>query len=475
MSPGPHSGPPAQARESGAVGRGVLIAYSLPMAGYMMLSIPFSIYLVKFGTDSLLIAPATIATIYGIGRLWDAVSDPLAGYLSDRTRARSGRRRSWMRASALPVALTFYMLWSPPAGLEIPGLILWMAAAILLYETAQTAFIVPYTAWGMELTSGYHERTRVFGYRHVIGACGYGLGLACVYLLRRAEEEPWLAGAASLAAGGVFAAAILFAASRVPERQDYQGRGGVNLWRAFQDVFANPHARLILLVYAIESFGAASIGGLSPYIVEYVIGVEDLLELLLLFWIVPQFIFTPLWLALSRRIGKKRLWMLGMGILSLAFGGNMALGPGTVALVLSLVFALGLGTGIAGVVVYALKADVVDYDEMLTGERKEGAYAAVWNFIRKAGGGISIILAGYLLQRSGFVPNAEQTSTVRWTILSLAGGFPAVTYAIGLFLFRRYSLNEAEHAVVVEQLRRRGPPGTESQTDGNGHPREDER
>ena len=190
------------------------------------------------------------------------------------------------------------------------------------------------------------------------------------------------------------------------------------------------------------------------------IGVEDLLELLLLFWIVPQFAFTPLWLALSRRIGKKRLWMLGMGILSLSFAGNLALGPGTVVLVLSLVFALGLGTGIAGVVVYSLKADVVDFDELRTGERKEGAYAAVWNFIRKAGSGISIILAGYLLQWSGFVPNVEQVPAVRWTILGLAGGLPAVCYAIGLVLFRRYSLNEAEHAEVVDQLRRRNRSGT---------------
>ena len=459
MEEGRASGSPGTAPAGAGVSRGLLIAYSLPMAGYMMLSIPFGIYLVKFGTDSLLIAPAAISTIYGIGRIWDAFSDPLAGHLSDRTRARSGRRRSWMLASALPVAATFWMLWSPPEGLSAAWTIAWVAAAILLYETAQTAFIVPYTALGLELTEAYHERTRVFGYRHVIGACGYALGLGCVYLLRRAEEEPWLADVASLAAGAAFAGAILFAASRVRERPDFQGRGGVHMRRAFADVFRNPHARLILGVYAIESFGSASIGVLAPYIVEYIIGVEDLLELLLAFWIVPQFVFTPVWLALSRRIGKKRLWMLGMGILSVSFAGQMALGPGTVVLVLGLVFALGMGTGIAGVVVHALKADVVDYDELRTGERKEGAYAAVWNFVRKAGAGLSVVLMGYLLQAAGFVPNAEQSPAVRWTILALAGGFPAVCYAIGLALFRRYSFNEAEHAEVAARLRRASRSG----------------
>ena len=154
--------------------------------GFMMM--PFSIWLMKFSTDVLLIAPGIFGTLFMIGRIWDAISDPVVGFLSDRSTAARGRRRAWMYASAIPVGLTTAMLWSPPFMLEGMALVVWMGSALLLYETAATCFFVPYGALGMELTSNYHERTRLFGYRHVIAAVGSMVGLGAVYLMRTASD-----------------------------------------------------------------------------------------------------------------------------------------------------------------------------------------------------------------------------------------------------------------------------------------------
>ena len=120
------------------------------------------------------------------------------------------------------------------------------------------------------------------------------------------------------------------------------------------------------------------------------------------------------------------------------------------------------GIGIGSIVVPSILADIIDYDELQTGERKEGVYTVAWNFIRGAGGGLAIGVGGLLLQWAGYDGEAQvQTKTVITTILVIAGGFPAAGYAIGMILFSRFSLNEAEHADVLAELRRR--PGEEEE------------
>ncbi|TFG82738.1 MAG: MFS transporter, partial [Erysipelotrichales bacterium] len=103
-------------------------------------------YLVFFATVILGIPGSLAGLAVGISVFWDAVTDPVAGYLSDRTRTRFGRRRPWMLASALPVGLTYFAIWAPPGSLSGGALSLWIAGAILLFYSAMTVFNVPYTA-----------------------------------------------------------------------------------------------------------------------------------------------------------------------------------------------------------------------------------------------------------------------------------------------------------------------------------------
>ncbi len=143
----------------------IIWAYSAPRIAFGIMGILFATYLMKFSTDVLLIAPAVMGMLIAASRLWDAVSDPLVGYLSDNTRSRYGRRRIWMFYSAIPIGIGLIMMWSPPTGLVNLELVIWMGIALLVYETASTAFYVPHGALGVELTPNYHERTRLFGYK----------------------------------------------------------------------------------------------------------------------------------------------------------------------------------------------------------------------------------------------------------------------------------------------------------------------
>jgi len=134
--------------------------------GFMFLLI--SIYLMKFATDVLGMSAAVMGMILFLGRgVWDAFADPIAGYLSDRTNTKMGRRRPWLFASAIPLGFTFVLLWMPPRDLSPTMVIVWMSVMVVAFYSMSTVLIIPHTALGAELTDSYHDRTRIFGGRHL--------------------------------------------------------------------------------------------------------------------------------------------------------------------------------------------------------------------------------------------------------------------------------------------------------------------
>ncbi len=427
-------------------------AYSLPVVWLGSLGLVQSLYLMKFATDVLLIAPAVMGMIYGLGRIWDAISDPLAGYLSDRSQARRGRRRSWMYASAVPIGVGTVMLWSPPDALGPVALVAWIGVAYFAYETANTAFQVPHGALGVELTSNYHERTRLFGYRHLFMAVGMIFGVAGFEWLRRADDQRAVAFAFSVIFGVALTATILYTTMRLPERSEYSGRGSDRITKAFADVLRNPHARLILIVYGVETFGSSSLALLATYVMQYVIAAPEMTTPFILLYFVPQFAFTPMWMALSRRVGKKHLWVFSMSMLTIGYSCLFFVRDYGTDLLFVTAGILGLGGGCGMVVAPSVKADVIDYDEYLTGERKEGAYLAVWNFVRKAAMGLSAMMTGFVLQWIGFEPNVEQSESTKNAMMMLFSFMPAGGYLIGTLIFLRFRFNEREHARVREIL-----------------------
>jgi GPH family glycoside/pentoside/hexuronide:cation symporter len=128
--------------------RKTLVTYAAPALGFGFMTMLVNTYFMKFATDALAIPAATMGGILLASRAWDAVADPIAGYLSDRTRTRLGRRRPWLMLGALPLALGFTLAWSPPGGLSSGGLVLWMGAAMLLYFTSLTLCRMPHEALG---------------------------------------------------------------------------------------------------------------------------------------------------------------------------------------------------------------------------------------------------------------------------------------------------------------------------------------
>ena len=185
--------------------------------------------------------------------------------------------------------------------------------------------------------------------------------------------------------------------------------------------------------------------------------------LILIIYQLPQFLFAPLWIKLSRVTGKRNLWIAGTVISALSFGSLVFAGPGDDLWVYTCCFFAGVGGGTGAVLPSAMQADIVDYDEYTTGERKEGAYLSVWNLIRKISGSVTAFVVGLVLQFSGFEPNVEQNAATQDAIRYLLALMPAGCYLIGAVLLLKYTFNEQEHRAVraeLDRLRFHSTPGS---------------
>jgi GPH family glycoside/pentoside/hexuronide:cation symporter len=402
-----------------------------------------------------------MGVIFSVSRIWDAFLDPVCGYVSDRTRHSFGRRRLWMLVSIVPITATFVMLFSPPQTLSVAALTTWMAIGVVGFYSAQTFFSIPHLSLGAELTTNYHERSRLFGLRHAAFTAGSILALASMQIFIGAEREGpavarTTAETVAWIAAGITFVLILFCVVRVRERPEFQGRAIGNPYQAFRDVWRNPHARLLIVVTFIENVGSAAIGALTLYVAQYVVGRIDLAPLIILFYMVPSTISVPMWIPLSRRFGKIKLWIFSMVLTGLSFGVMCVLpflpeSAAVATIFVAAVFA-GIAAGCGGTVAPSIQGDVIDWDEYATGERKEGSYYATWNFVYKSAGGVMLLLTGFVLQIAGFVPNQEQTMTVQIAMVALYGAFPLVCYTIGAILFLRFELDEREHGRIRAAL-----------------------
>jgi GPH family glycoside/pentoside/hexuronide:cation symporter len=442
----------ASASANSPVPLSTVVVYSLPAVSLGFMGALVSIYLLKFSTDVLLIAPGLMGALFGLSKLWDAVSDPLAGYWSDRTRSQLGRRRPWMIAAAAPMGLAFIALWSPPGSLGADGLAVWMGATIILFYTAGTAVGIPHLALGAELTSDYHGRSRVFGGRLLFEFVGIFLAAGSLSLLELAEEPQlvatWIAVSGALVGAGL----IVWPAWRMRERPDYQGRGAHRPYGAMRDVLRNPHARLLLVIFFLDQLGFTLLFTTFPYANEYILHADGLTGAFVGAAIGAAVVFYPIWFPLSRRFGKRNPWLVATAIKAVAFGVIFFLEPGQWTLLFVLTVVIGGLQGAGGILGPSIKADVIDYDEYQTGERKEGAYFAGWNLAVKAAAGFAIVAAGALLQGAGFQPNVEQNATALLAIRALFGGLPCLFLTIAALLMLRFRLNAQEHGEIRSAL-----------------------
>ena len=414
-----------------------LLAYGGPTLGVAYLLFFVQFYFLKYATDVLLLPPVAIGVLFALAKAWDAASNPLIGSWSDRSRSGLGRRRPFLLGSLPLLAAGFIMLWTPPGWLGARASIAWAAVGLFVFHSAFALYTIPHIALGAELSDDSHQRTRLFGARQISFTLGMLLAFAGIQLAMNADAPRETT--VRLAIPAAFAAAALLAITPLTVREPARAqRGGTSLVTSMRDVLANRPARILLLVWFIESFGVGATGTMAPYVAQYVLRRPDVVGTIPAAYVVAGVLSIPLWVRVSRRFGARDTWLTAMVLAGAAFGGMLFVGEGDVALIMGLLIVAGGAMGCGNVLSVSIMADIIDADALRTGERREGVYSASMMFAMKIGISLATAAGGVALGAAGFVPNAEQSAASLFAIRMLFAGLPCIGFLTGALLFRRF-------------------------------------
>lgn len=294
-----------------------LILFGLPEYAVYLASIPVGLYLPFVYSKDLGLSLTEVGLILMLARISDVITDPLIGYLSDRTPGRFGRRKPWLAGGALLMMISAFQLFNPAVLNDMPiGNIHLLAWAVLLW-LGWTMINIPYYAWGAELSGDYHERTRITGWRQAFGFLGNVSVLAVPVMAGEMTgygslpiEGLTIIGSMALVALPLLISVTLW---QVPERQAYP-RPRAPILRNARIMFGNGSFMLLFFGFMLMSLGTGWGSATFMLFASYVIQAEGQTQAILLGYFGANILALPAWVALASRIGKKTTWIIG-GIL----------------------------------------------------------------------------------------------------------------------------------------------------------------
>ncbi|MGP0087336.1 MAG: MFS transporter [Steroidobacteraceae bacterium] len=400
----------APATLAATLSRPTLLGFGLGSLATGIFSTTPGVLLVLFVTGTLAVPAGLAGVAVFLPKAWDVIADPLMGYLSDRTRSRFGRRRPYLLIGALAMSITYVFLFTVPV-FESPLASFWYVTILFtLSATAYTVFAIPYVAMPAEMSEDSDERVRILSYRMTFAMAGAIVGSALA---------PWLVhvfgggrhgyARMSLIVGAVCAAAMLaafFATRRVRLNEWTSTPSG--LVQQLLDTLRNSHFRALALVYLVQILGIGTLIATAPYFAAHVLGAgEALVGAMLLVMMGVATLSIPLWNSLALRWGKKPSYYLAIMLLATSMTGLGWLGPGSSLVPLyALLGVAGLGFGAQQVLPFAMLTDVIHHD--VAG--REGVTTGFWVASEKLGLALGPLVAGLILQLSGFREGPSSTT-----------------------------------------------------------------
>ena len=426
--------------------------------------------------------PALVGIIGFVPRIFDAVSDPMMGYISDNTRSRWGRRRPYILVGAILAGLVFAGMWQMPEGNSEFFYFWFFLAASVLYFLTYTIYATPFVAFGYEMTPDYHERTRLHAFANTAGQLAW-LGVPWFYAIMASDLFETTAHGARVLAVWVGGAILLmgivpaiFCRERIADQKPIETTGASGFTKSVADFFkglittlkCKPFLKLCAATFLV--FNGFQLGmSFALYVmIYYVFGGNNQLAGDLNGWFGSLTAFAtvgviPLTAVISQRLGKRETFMLtiSLSILGYAFkwiGYNRE----QPYLLLAACPLVAFGTGSLFTLMGSMIADVCDYDELESGQRREGIFGAIYWWMVKVGMALAGLLGGVLLKASGFItPPQDATEPVVQTAESMFYlrlfdvVIPIITSGIALAIMWRYEISEMRAKEIRAELEER--------------------
>lgn len=425
--------------------------------------------------------PRAVGLLGFLPRIFDAVSDPMMGFISDNTRSRWGRRRPYIFAGAIIAGLVFIAMWQFPEGKSKDFYFWFFLVGSIMYFLTYTMYATPFVAFGYEMTPDYHERTRLHAFANSFGQLAW-LGAPWIWAIM-ASYDSKIEGASVL--GFWFGGAILvmglvpaiFCRERVADLKPAESQPGVSgVTKNLREFFASlltslkckPFVKLCTATFLVFNGYQLGISFALYVMIFYLFGGDDAKAGALngtwgSFTAICTLAVIPLTAVISEKLGKKKTFMVTISLSIIGYAIKwVGYNPAHPYWLLASCPFVAFGTGSLFTIMGSMISDVCDYDELQSNQRREGIFGAIYWWMVKVGMALAGLIGGYLLVGSGFVtpePGATepvvQTAQTMWYLRVFDVVIPIITSVIALIIMSTYEISESRAKEIRAQLEER--------------------
>jgi len=420
-----------------------------------------SLFLLFFYTDAVGLPAATAGLIYMVASIWDGAIDPIIGAFADRTRTRFGRYRPYLLLGAVPLGLTFCLLYYRPP-FEGWGLAAWMLGGHMIFRSCYAMLSIPYTSLNARITRSSSERSTLAGLRMMFATlAGLTVALSTQPMVARfGAGDPargYLAAAAVLALVATVIFPIVFFSTREPAEEAEQGppMRMTDYWRALR---GNRAFWIVMAGIGSAVVCSTALGKSVLYYFKYYLHAEAAARTALSLGAAAGLLIVPFWLVVTRFTGKRNAWLIATawGLAGLAaFGIGEVRSPAVMIAFLLWMQIASLGLAMT---FWSMLPDTVEYGEWVSGVRTESFVFGLGQFFLKVALGIGAGLFGLALDLVGYQPNLEQSADTLAGMKTIMVVFPAAGLILGGVAMLFYPLRHGTHEAIVGEVALRRSP-----------------
>ncbi|OFW64971.1 MAG: hypothetical protein A2Z35_01885 [Actinobacteria bacterium RBG_19FT_COMBO_36_27] len=438
---------------------GEKIGYAIGDAGLNLVFSTIATFLLFFLTDIFNVAAATVATLFLVTRLWDAINDPIMGAIADRTKTRWGKYRPYLLWMPIPIAISFILLFSAP-NLSLLGKIIWVWVVYIAFELMFTMVDIPYQSLLPMITSDNNERNSLSAFRVV------SMMLIVLFLNGATLPLVKLFGGANEARGYMFTimiyaflfvALLLITFFKVKERVKPVSETRSTVREDLKNLGKNRPLWILFLLFAFLFLTLSFRNTIILYYFTYNVGNQSLATPFMILGPLGYIIAMFFARMLPQRMGRKNTLIMCSIISVIGYSLFYFISPQNIAAILILQFITSFFFGLPMPLLFTMSAEVVDYSEWKNKVRSAGIISSSISFSRKFGMAIGTSMTAWILSLVGYIPNVAQTATSLLGIKVMMSLIPAGSCLIFLILVFFYPINEKVYAEICRDLNRPVP------------------
>ncbi|MGD1821815.1 MAG: MFS transporter [Pleomorphochaeta sp.] len=410
----------------------------------------------KFLTDVVGLAPSLAGTVFLIGKIWDAVSDPMMGVISDHTKSKFGRRRIYFLCGIIPVFVTFSMLWMRISNSSQISMFLYYSFSYILFNTGFTMVQVPYNAVLADMTNSYKERSIMSGIRLTFSAISAVIAGTIPMLLINLKGYTFMG-----LCFGIFYAIpwICVFLGTYENKEHYENVENETIKQVFKNlptIFTNRSFRHHAGLFISSQSAVDFLTTLFIYYLTYVLKRENEFSLVMGAMLIVPIFMVPSYTKIANKYNKTTPMHIGLVVWIIVLFIALFLREGQPSfLIYTVAVFSGVGSASALFVPWSILPDITDVDELISAKRREGLYSGMATLLRKIAQAAAIFLVGVILDLVNYVPNVEQTPLAIFGIRLMFSIIPIILLSIALFFSYKYNLTKENHAIIIEEIDRR--------------------